>query len=49
VAGVYRLTDRIDLVGRIENLLDEKYENVRGFEGSGIGAFVGLRTAFPIR
>jgi vitamin B12 transporter len=49
VAGVYRLTDRIELVGRIENLLNEKYENVRGFEGSGVGAFVGLRTAFPIR
>lgn len=49
VAGTYRLTDRINLVGRIENLLDEKYENVRGFEGSGIGAFVGLRTSFPVR
>ncbi len=49
LAGTYRLTDRIELVARIENLLDEKYENVRGFEGSGIGAFVGLRTSFPVR
>ena len=49
LAGVYRLTDRIEVVGRIENLLDEKYENVRGFEGSGIGAYVGLRTSIPIR
>lgn len=39
----YRLTDEIDAFVRIENLLDEKYEEVLTFGTPGIGAFGGLR------
>jgi len=29
-------------LGRVENLLDETYEDVFGFRASGIGAYVGI-------
>jgi vitamin B12 transporter len=44
VAGSLSLTDRLELYGRIENLLDETYEDVVGFAMPGIAAYVGLRT-----
>ncbi|MBM4196739.1 MAG: TonB-dependent receptor [Gammaproteobacteria bacterium] len=34
------------IYGRIENLLDEDYQDVYGFNTPGIGGFVGLRTEF---
>ena len=37
------LTDRIGLTGRVENLLDEDYQDVFGFETQGIGAHAGVR------
>jgi len=43
-AGSFELTDRIELFGRIENLLDENYEDVIGFATAGTGAYVGIRT-----
>lgn len=39
----YRLTDTISLFGRVENLFDERYEDVFSFTNSGISAFAGLR------
>lgn len=36
-------TRRIDLIGRVENLFDEEYEDVVGFRASGVGAWAGLR------
>jgi len=44
LAGSWRLTNRIELFGRIENLLDEDYEDVFGFATPGVAAYVGLRT-----
>ena len=38
-----RLTEWLELFGRVENLLDEDYEDVLGFATPGIGAFVGVR------
>lgn len=38
----FRLTQQVDLLGRVENLLDETYEDVFGFRASGIGAYVGI-------
>ncbi|SFV30104.1 TonB-dependent receptor plug domain-containing protein [Hyphomicrobium facile] len=43
VAADYNLKDGISLFGRIDNLFDKHYENPNGFEGTGIGAYAGLR------
>lgn len=39
----FALTDALAVYGRIDNLLDEDYENVLGFASPGIGAYVGAR------
>ena len=46
LAGSYRLTDNLELYGRVENLLDEAYEEVYGYRASGLGAYAGLRVTF---
>jgi vitamin B12 transporter len=46
LAGSWRFGDHAELFGRIENLLDDDYEEVVGFSEPGIGAFAGLRLAF---
>ena len=46
LAASYRVTGRAELYGRIENLLDEDYEDIYGFSNPGIGAFAGLRMTF---
>ncbi|MEP4193808.1 MAG: TonB-dependent receptor, partial [Sneathiella sp.] len=46
IGGRYQLTDKIELQGRIENLLNENYQEVLGFNSPGIGAFIGLRAEF---
>jgi len=43
LAASYQMTPRLELFGRIENLLDEDYEDVYGFNTPGIGAFIGFR------
>jgi vitamin B12 transporter len=43
LSGSFRLTGALELFGRIENLLDEEYEDVLGFATSGIGAYAGIR------
>ncbi|MGH7277936.1 MAG: TonB-dependent receptor plug domain-containing protein [Candidatus Rokuibacteriota bacterium] len=42
-AGV---VERLDLTARIENLTDERYEEVLGFRALGLNAMVGLRAYF---
>lgn len=44
LAGSLALSERLELVGRIENLLDEEYEDVYGFATPGAGAYIGIRT-----
>jgi len=52
VGGTYRLVDRygylqsLDLTARIQNLLNERYSEVRGFPALGLTALAGLRAAF---
>ena len=36
------MTDRLSLFGRVENLLDETYEDVFGFRASGVSAYIGV-------
>ncbi len=42
----YKVTDKLDVFGRIENLLDEKYQEVWGYGTAGISGYVGLRGRF---
>jgi vitamin B12 transporter len=43
LAAEYKLNDRVTLFGRIDNLLDEKYQDPLGFERTGFGIFGGIR------
>jgi vitamin B12 transporter len=42
----YKLTDNLDAFVRVNNLLDENYEQVFGFATPGRAAYLGLRTNF---
>lgn len=46
VAARFSVSNQWAIIGRIENLLDEEYENVYGFRTTGIGAYVGARLEF---
>lgn len=46
LTGEYRFSDTVTVYGRVENLFDEDYENVFGFETPGIGAYGGVRVNF---
>ncbi|MBI1180470.1 MAG: TonB-dependent receptor [Alphaproteobacteria bacterium] len=43
LAASYKITDRVEIYGRIENMLDQKYEEVFSYRSPGIGAFGGVR------
>jgi vitamin B12 transporter len=43
VAASYKLNQHVELYARIENLLDEKYQQVFTFGSPGIAAYAGLR------
>lgn len=43
VAASYDVTDRVQVIGRIENLFDEDYQEVFGFASPGLGAYAGVR------
>ena len=42
----YRVNSRIELFGRVENLLDESYEEVFSFAEPGLGAYAGIKLKF---
>jgi vitamin B12 transporter len=52
IGGTWRILERtgwlqkLELTGRIQNLLNEGYAEVRGFPALGINALVGLRASF---
>lgn len=46
IAGSYRLTDSVTLFGRIENALNQHYEDVFSFAAPGRAAFAGVRATF---
>ena len=46
VAGSYKLTEAFELYGRVENALDEKYEEIFGYRTRGFGVFGGIRATF---
>ena len=43
VTASYKVTDRVELFGRVENVLDQDYQNVFGFSNPGIGAYAGVK------
>ncbi len=43
VRSSYQLNDEVELFGRVENLLDEQYQDILGFGTPGISGFVGIR------
>jgi vitamin B12 transporter len=45
LAGAYDLGHGLTAFGRIDNLLDRRYQDPLGFERPGIGVFAGLRVA----
>lgn len=46
LAGSHDLSDRVQLFGRVENLLNEDYQEVFGFGTQGIGFFGGVKLTF---
>ncbi len=46
LAASYALTKNVTITGRIENLLDQDYQEVAGFGTPGIGAYGGVRVTF---
>jgi vitamin B12 transporter len=46
LAGAYRITDRVEAFGRIENLFDRDYQEVFGYLTPGRAAYAGLRARF---
>jgi vitamin B12 transporter len=43
LAGSWKFGDHFQLLGRLENLLDEEYETVWGYGTPGFGGFLGLK------
>jgi vitamin B12 transporter len=46
VAASYRISPGVELYGRVENLLNEDYQEVYGFETADIAAYAGLRFTY---
>jgi vitamin B12 transporter len=43
IAADYKLSENMSLIGRIDNLFDERYEDPNGFLRPGLGAYAGVR------
>lgn len=43
ISADWRVLPHVAVFGRIDNLVDERYEEVLGYRGQGLGAFLGLR------
>jgi vitamin B12 transporter len=46
LAGDWKIAEKVELFGRVENLFDERYEEVYTFVGQGRAAYVGVRAGF---
>jgi len=46
VAVSYRATEQVRVYARVENLLDDNYEDVYGYSTPGRGAYAGIRLSF---
>lgn len=46
MAASYRLTESLQLFGRIDNLFDKEYEEVAGYGTAGLSGYAGLKLTF---
>jgi vitamin B12 transporter len=46
-AASYRVTDQVELFGRVENAFDETYQETIGYAAAGRGVFGGVRLILP--
>jgi vitamin B12 transporter len=46
LAGSWRLTDKVEAFARVENLADEDYQDVFGYQNPGRAGYAGLRARF---
>jgi vitamin B12 transporter len=46
IYGTWQVSERLSVKGRLENLLDENYEEVNGYPSLGFGAFGGMEWRF---
>jgi vitamin B12 transporter len=46
LAGSYTINEHVQLFSRIENLFNEHYQEIRGYDTPGISAFGGVRLSF---
>ena len=44
--GGYKIYDGMIIKARIENLLDDQYEEVFGFQSQGLGIYLGIGSEF---
>lgn len=45
-AASYRIAPGVELYGRVENLLDDDYQEIFGFESAGVAAYGGVRISY---
>jgi vitamin B12 transporter len=45
-AASYKVAPGVELYGRVENLLDEDYQEIFGFETAGVAAYAGVRISY---
>jgi vitamin B12 transporter len=43
LAGSYEVSPGLELFGRVENLLNQDYQEVFGYETAGVAAYAGVR------
>jgi vitamin B12 transporter len=46
VTGSFKITPNVEVYGRLENILNQKYQEVFSFGAPGFGAYAGLRVKF---
>jgi vitamin B12 transporter len=46
ISASYKFSEMLSIYGRVENLLDENYEEVFGYQGTGLGVFAGVKMNF---
>jgi vitamin B12 transporter len=46
LSGRYQLSNRVELYARVENLLDEQYQQILGYGTPGLSGSIGARLQF---
>jgi vitamin B12 transporter len=46
IGGSFKVNETVEVYGRVENLLDERYEEVFGYNTQGRAAFAGVKARF---